>query len=259
MFIFTKICTKINNMALKRYLLVISLFSLFFINASAQDFQFRRVSQPVVVGDTDRLYLTLTKAIYINTSATPQSIRIIRVLNQFPDPSWHSNLCVRGLCYSPDADTIPPRGAPTLIINAGQSDTITIEVGGIGLGTAKVILKAFVISNPSFFIVDTFMVQRIPVGIRHISSVVEDYKLNQNFPNPFNPETIIRFSIPKNENVRLTVYDILGKKVVDIYNGFMPAGSYSTDFNASELPSGIYYYILKTDNITLSRKMMLVK
>jgi hypothetical protein len=85
------------------------------------------------------------------------------------------------------------------------------------------------------------------------------YKLNQNYPNPFNPTTIISFSIPVQEKVILKVYNILGMEVSTLVNGVQTAGNYSIRFEAKNLPSGIYFYELKTGNFRDVRKMILLK
>jgi len=98
-------------------------------------------------------------------------------------------------------------------------------------------------------------------GLTSFSNVVpESYSLYQNYPNPFNPTTTIRFDITKSENVKIVVYDIIGNQVAilaDVQN--LPAGSYSADFDASSLASGVYVYRLQTDNFTDSKKMILTK
>lgn len=100
-----------------------------------------------------------------------------------------------------------------------------------------------------------------PSGISSIvSEVAEDYNLDQNFPNPFNPVTKINFSIPKSSQVTLKVYDALGKEITTLVNDFKQAGSYSYDFNASvNLTSGIYFYTLISENFTATKKMLLLK
>lgn len=84
-------------------------------------------------------------------------------------------------------------------------------------------------------------------------------ELDQNYPNPFNPTTQISFSIPTSEMVHLEVYDVLGRKVATLVNERLNAGTHMYNFDAAELSSGIYLYRLKTDQATLSRKMMLIK
>lgn len=100
----------------------------------------------------------------------------------------------------------------------------------------------------------------IPTGITNLNSEIPgEYFLNQNYPNPFNPVTKISFGIPKSENVSLKIYDMLGNLVYALYDGKLPAGTYSYDFNGSELSSGIYFYILKAGNFSQTKKLMLIK
>jgi hypothetical protein len=88
---------------------------------------------------------------------------------------------------------------------------------------------------------------------------VRSFSLSQNYPNPFNPSTNINFSIPVKSFVKLAVYDALGREVDILANDIFTAGSYSVNFNASKLTSGIYFYKITADNYTETRKMMLVK
>ncbi len=89
--------------------------------------------------------------------------------------------------------------------------------------------------------------------------VVKDYALEQNYPNPFNPTTRISYSLPKAGNVVLKVYDILGKEVTTLVNGYNNEGQYIVEFDASKLSSGIYIYKLTSGNFTSVKKMQLVK
>jgi len=91
------------------------------------------------------------------------------------------------------------------------------------------------------------------------SSIISSYNLSQNYPNPFNPSTQITYSIPKNEKVRLAIYNVLGKQVAELVNGNKSAGTYTVDFSAENLSSGVYFYKLETGNTVLSKKMMLLK
>ena len=75
------------------------------------------------------------------------------------------------------------------------------------------------------------------------------FELSQNYPNPFNPDTRIEFQLPKDGNMNLSVYDVNGKLVTTIYNGFRSSGFYTVNFNASNLASGVYYYKIVLDNI----------
>lgn len=85
------------------------------------------------------------------------------------------------------------------------------------------------------------------------------YELSQNYPNPFNPVTKINFSIPVTDNVKLVVYDILGKEIATIANEEMSAGFYSIDFNPENLTSGIYFYKLETKYYSGTKRMIYLK
>jgi len=85
------------------------------------------------------------------------------------------------------------------------------------------------------------------------------YALKQNYPNPFNPTTNIRFDLPKDSDVNLVVYDLMGREVAKLVNGPMNAGYYTINFNAANLPSGVYIYRLKAGDFVSTKKLMLLK
>lgn len=86
------------------------------------------------------------------------------------------------------------------------------------------------------------------------------FELFQNYPNPFNPVTTIKFSLPERSNVNLTVYDILGNKVEQLIQKEKTAGIHSVDFNAENLPSGVYFCVLKTSaGFSSVKKALIIK
>jgi len=92
-----------------------------------------------------------------------------------------------------------------------------------------------------------------------------NFSLANNYPNPFNPETTIEYTIPKATNVEIKVYDVLGREVTTLVNEFKQAGKYSAKFNISNsersrgMSSGVYFYRMSTEGFTLVKKMMLLK
>jgi hypothetical protein len=96
------------------------------------------------------------------------------------------------------------------------------------------------------------------VGIEP-NSVPVRYSLSQNYPNPFNPSTTIEYSLVKPSNVKLVVYDANGKEVIKLVNEYKSSGYYRIIWDASALPSGVYFYEITTDEFKDSRKMVLVK
>jgi hypothetical protein len=83
--------------------------------------------------------------------------------------------------------------------------------------------------------------------------------LLQNYPNPFNPTTVVRYQLPVASDVRLSVYDLLGREVAVLVNERKPAGLYSVDFAGNGLASGVYIYRIVAGNFVSTRKMILMK
>jgi hypothetical protein len=89
--------------------------------------------------------------------------------------------------------------------------------------------------------------------------VPQTYSLSQNYPNPFNPVTNIQFSIPKNGNVTLKIYDMVGNLVATYLDENLKAGIYNAQIDGSNWSSGVYFYTLSTSDFTQTKKMTLVK
>jgi hypothetical protein len=87
----------------------------------------------------------------------------------------------------------------------------------------------------------------------------KNFKLEQNFPNPFNPITMIRVAIPYSCSVSLVIFNILGEQVATIYEDQLPAGEFDFSWNASGMSSGIYWYRLQAGEYTETRKMVLLR
>ncbi len=98
------------------------------------------------------------------------------------------------------------------------------------------------------------------VDVEQTSSLIPDkFNLSQNYPNPFNPSTTIEFAIPKQSSVKLAVYNLLGERVAILLNKDLQAGHYQTVFDATSLPSGVYFYRIDAGSFTQTRKLMLLK
>ncbi len=106
-------------------------------------------------------------------------------------------------------------------------------------------------------LVDTAVV----IGVNNEGSIIPDkYGLEQNFPNPFNPNSIIRYAIPKNSYVTIKVYDLQGREIaVIINNELKSAGKYFVNFDGSNFASGVYFYMLESGDLVSTKKMVLVK
>ena len=143
----------------------------------------------------------------------------------------------------------------------------TIQVSPLTTAdSAKVIVKSFtgLINNESLAglaeIETNSRVSSIDLmGINNPLANAADFRLDQNFPNPFNPSTLIRFSLPKAMTVSLEVFDITGRLAATLISGRVEGGNNSIPFYAANLPSGIYFYKLTAGKFTQSRRMVLLK
>lgn len=135
-------------------------------------------------------------------------------------------------------DTIKKAGTYYLVIKTGT------------LGTGKVDA-----------VIDNLNLSKLTVtGVKNESaSIVKSFDLQQNYPNPFNPSTSISYKVSKEGFVSLKVYDIIGREVATLVNEVKQAGSYSTEWNAAGMCSGLYFYKMQTGSFFATRKMLLIK
>jgi len=98
------------------------------------------------------------------------------------------------------------------------------------------------------------------IGISTISNhVPKTYSLSQNYPNPFNPSTKIKFDVLRSNIVTLKVFDVLGREIATLVNEQVKPGTYEVDWNASNYPSGVYFYTMRTEGYTETKRMILIK
>jgi hypothetical protein len=95
--------------------------------------------------------------------------------------------------------------------------------------------------------------------ISNEKQVPQDFKLYQNYPNPFNPVTRISYDIPKRGMVSLKIYNVIGQIIMQAVNEVKEAGSYTYEFDALNLPSGVYYYEIRSGSFLDTRKMVVIK
>jgi len=101
---------------------------------------------------------------------------------------------------------------------------------------------------------------RMSLAAQLSSSIVPlSYELKQNYPNPFNPSTTINFSLPVSGHVRISVFDVLGRKVTDLVDAEMPAGYHQVEFNNRNCPSGTYFYVMESGNFKAVKKLSILK
>ncbi len=111
------------------------------------------------------------------------------------------------------------------------------------------------------FFIEAIFTAKYSQGIlpRFSSEIPENFTLKQNYPNPFNPSTQIKYDLPLDANVKITVFDMLGKEIAVLVNEHKAAGSYDVSFDASQLSSGMYFYRIQAGSFTDVKKMMLIR
>lgn len=152
----------------------------------------------------------------------------------------------------PDPSAEPDTNAAIVKRNSNMPsgfNSIALEYGGDGPDVTLVFDEIKIASEYADLTTSIRLVQNLPY----------QFVLSQNYPNPFNPSTTISYTIQNRTQVDLSVYDLLGRKVAVLVDGVQNAGEHVLSFSGADLPSGIYYYTLKTDNGMITKKMVLLK
>jgi hypothetical protein len=136
--------------------------------------------------------------------------------------------------------------------NIALSSKGTIVLGAVDNGSLSITVQAN-LPNPC----DPYKTARTDVD--EGMSIPNQYSLLQNYPNPFNPTTLVEYELPEGTQVILNVYDVLGQVVKTLVNEFQAAGYRSASFDASSLPSGVYFCRLQAGNFIEVKKMLLMR
>lgn len=160
----------------------------------------------------------------------------------------------------------------TLIFNYDQEYQGVTQSAGLTVdnGTYKLMYWAFGFEAIATETARNTVMERAVEWLLSVSATPEapeamptEFTLSQNYPNPFNPETSIPFALPTRANVKLAVFDLLGREVATLVNGNMEAGSHIVNWNANELSSGVYFYRLDAQageaSFNSTRKLVLMK
>lgn len=161
---------------------------------------------------------------------------------------------VSGTSSSVAGELVDDTGTVVDVNNSTNNNPFTLTAPGPGIYRVNAGFK-----NPSPRRWDSVMVEIIVTGVGENSTTPASFKLYNNYPNPFNPSTTIKYSIPEASYTKLMVYNAVGSVVASLVNETKPAGNYEVEFSASDLASGIYYYILSAGNFTQTKKMLLLK
>ena len=225
------------------------------INSTAQTFT-------ATIADTirvDTLGSEIIFGIHVkNVSTGNISFYAVRKLNQLPQ-GWQSSLCLDS-CFPPNTDSIAttPEFASTPL-TPGEIREVSIHVyPNTTYGTAHIKLVFGNLRTLSEQYTYNFAASAFVAGVQD-KTAPGKYFISANYPNPFNPSTVIKFSIASGSPVVLRVYDMLGKEVAVLINSYKAAGEYSVEFNGNGLPSGVYLYKVSAGGYSSVRKMILAK
>ena len=170
--------------------------------------------------------------------------------------SWVSNTNVVFICAfeSPTNKRVIRSDDNGLTWQQQDAPTLPIrEIDNIRYGNS---MYGYAITDEGYVLKSVQSVSVVPV---EMTTFATSFVLQQNYPNPFNPSTKIKYSVPQMLQVEIKVYDVLGNEIVTLVNDEKPIGNYQVSFNASNLPSGVYFYQLRAGDFIETKKMMLMK
>ena len=142
---------------------------------------------------------------------------------------------------------------------AGRGNTLSYWTIQDSIGVTAITYEPGISYNLTGYIVNGKLIGTITSVSQHSSNVPEKTLLHQNFPNPFNPTTVIQFSLSEPSQINLKVYNLLGQEVTVIANGLYVAGNYYITWDASQYSSGVYYYRLITNHSIETKKMSFLR
>ncbi len=241
------------------------LLILFFATAfsiTAQTFEVEVLYESVRAGLNDEAVFPMH---LINVSQTSVSLYIKRTENNIPD-GWSSSLCFT-YCFSPSVDSIATtRDYGSGPIEPGDTAEVSLHVfTSSASDSGTVVMEIGSLDNPDETQTFIFRTYAFPDDVEEEAFTAKEFKLMQNYPNPFNPTTVIKYTIPELYGVEtlhatsLRIYNVLGEEIAALVNERQAPGNYAVEFNASDLPSGTYFYTLRFGNSVLTKKMILLK
>ena len=197
---------------------------------------------PPPAGAFDARFHTMTDDFFKDMRGTTQDTTVWNIRFQ---PSTGNHIT---LSWTPDR------------LGGNGSDTLSDTYGGTIVSVDMSKVASYELTNTSITQLNITFVRasKTAIGDLHNGNPYK-IKLYQNYPNPFNPATNISYTLPVSKHVTLKVYNILGQLVSRLVDKTQAAGSYTLNFNANDLPSGMYIYRLKAGNYAETKKMMLIK
>ena len=218
-------------------------------------FEFNYTSTEIVVGSDSvgSFYGTIQ-----NTISDIITIAVVRRVNSLPE-GWTSSICLGELCYNESIDSV------TIQLDLGGSTAcgILAWTNGVGMGTVQ--LDLFDLQNmDEHIIVDLNIYAGSTVRIDINSVFPKQMVLYPAFPNPFNPVTTLRYNLPEDGMVNITIYDMMGRIVRTLENSKQAAGFKSIQWNATNdvgqtVSAGLYLYTIHSRGFRQTKKMILLK
>jgi hypothetical protein len=163
-------------------------------------------------------------------------------------------ITVNGTTSSVGGELVDASGTVVAVNNSTNNNPFTLSAPAPGIYTVNAGFK-----NPNPRRWDSVVVNVSITDLGENPHNPNSFNLYKNYPNPFNPSTTIRYSIPAAANVSIKIYNALGKEVTELVDEYKGSGTYEVNFNASDLSSGIYYYTLTAGNNSATNKMILIK
>jgi hypothetical protein len=165
-----------------------------------------------------------------------------------------------------DADQSTSTGNVTVSGTTGSYAVFTLPLSSFtgmvlnDVGEIMVNISGNSSSGSGTFAIDEIvLVPQSQTGIDETRAGVGGFALSQNYPNPFNPATTISYSVPRAGTVSLKIYDLLGREIAVLVDGYSRAGEFTVQYNAGKLSSGIYFYRLSAGGYTAVKKMAVMK
>jgi hypothetical protein len=194
-----------------------------------------------------------------NISSNTITLTIKRTMNELPN-DWTSSLCFDQLCFAPFIDSVRTTA------DFGSSPLAPGNVRDFSLhvfpymnhGTARIRLVAYDEAAPQDSIALQFTATSKTTAINDPASPVS-FTVSQNFPNPFNPSTSIRYTLAEASQVTIDLYDISGKLLYSLMKGYLQPGEYSLTIDGTRLSSGNCICVFRAGEKTISRKILLMK
>ena len=235
----------------------------FFLNVSFADEYNQKDLTFEFIYDSDEIFIDQDSVAsfigsLINISSDPIQISILRRVN-VDQEDWSSSICIGSLCYSEWVDSV------AVSIESGDTASLGVLVWTNGEGEDVIELDLFDISSSNDIITFNLGISsEVNVGIDNDSIIPEKSLMLKAYPNPFNPMINLELDIKVKEYLKLDIYDIRGRHINMLFNGYAPRGISNIIWDAKSkygetVPGGIYFCVIKTKNSSIKQKIIYVK